>query len=236
MNSDLLNSPVLAPEAASCLCALYSQAEQKGHDGSTYRMDATTRITPGQGIAMAELIAQHKPARCLEIGFAYGFSTLFMLGALLKAKPDARLTSMDPWELTAWHGIGLRKVEEAGAKSMHVWMEEFSHFGLPQLLKARERFDFIYIDGDHRFDAIMLDFFYAEKLLGKNGILVFDDYWMPSTKTAISFIDKNYALQRRETACANIVVYQKTAEDERGWWHFEPFAVDQNKGRSTPKR
>lgn len=51
-----------------------------------------------------------------------------------------------------------------------------SEFVLPKLLEDKEKFDFIYIDGNHTFDAVMCDSLYAHGLINPNGIIVFDDY------------------------------------------------------------
>jgi predicted O-methyltransferase YrrM len=51
-----------------------------------------------------------------------------------------------------------------------------SEFILPKLLEESRSFDFIYVDGNHTFDAVMLDSLYSNRLLKKNGIIVFDDY------------------------------------------------------------
>jgi hypothetical protein len=36
---------------------------------------------------------------------------------------------------------------------------------LPRLCAQHERFDFAFIDGNHRFDYVLVDFFYIDKLL-----------------------------------------------------------------------
>jgi hypothetical protein len=67
---------------------------------------------------------------------------------------------------------------------------------LPQLCMNGERFDFIFIDGRHHFDYVLLDFFYTDKLLKAGCCMMFDDLWMPSVRKACSFIlsNRNYSV------------------------------------------
>ena len=44
------------------------------------------------------------------------------------------------------------------------------------LLKYKNKFDFIYIDGDHRLDAVYQDGINSLKLCSSNGYILFDDY------------------------------------------------------------
>ncbi len=48
---------------------------------------------------------------------------------------------------------------------------------LTQLLNTygENYLDFIFIDGWHTFDYTLIDFFYADKLLRKDGIILIDD-------------------------------------------------------------
>jgi len=51
----------------------------------------------------------------------------------------------------------------------------FSQYILPTF-KVEEKYDFIYIDASHRADDTFVDVYFANKLLKKGGILIFDDY------------------------------------------------------------
>lgn len=51
---------------------------------------------------------------------------------------------------------------------------------LPEFVKKyskKARFDFIFIDGGHYIETIKLDWKYVQKLMDKNTIVVFDDYY-----------------------------------------------------------
>ena len=60
-----------------------------------------------------------------------------------------------------------------------IFKEELSEIALPSLLKEKEgRFDLIFIDGLHSYDQVMLDFYYANRLIRIGGFIVFDDTWV----------------------------------------------------------
>jgi precorrin-6B methylase 2 len=44
------------------------------------------------------------------------------------------------------------------------------------LASLNQKYDFIYIDGDHSYEGVKKDAFAADKLLDPNGLLVFNDY------------------------------------------------------------
>lgn len=97
---------------------------------------------------------------------AMGCSTLAILEALPK---EGYHTSIDPFQ-TATHnygfrGVGVTMVKRAGLADRHRLIEQPNYLALPDLLRAGERFDLIFIDGYHTFDFAFIDFFYADLLL-----------------------------------------------------------------------
>lgn len=70
-----------------------------------------------------------------------------------------------------------------------------SHEVLPRLLEEKKQLDFAFIDGAHLFDYAFVDFFYIDKLLRVNGLILFDDLWMPSIRRVVSFVASNLDYQ-----------------------------------------
>jgi hypothetical protein len=77
-------------------------------------------------------------------------------------------------------------------------------------------FDFALIDGDHRYDAVFVDFFFADMLLEDQGYVLFDDTWMRGIRLVASFIKRNRK-NYRSVACPqrNMIVFQKNGQDDR---------------------
>ena len=85
-------------------------------------------------------------------------------------------------------------------------------------------FDFAIIDGDHKFDSVFIDFYYADLILNQKGYVLFYDSWMQSIQTVCSWIKnnkKNYKLIK--IPINNLIMFQKMGIDNRKWSHFKSF-------------
>jgi hypothetical protein len=163
-------------------------------------------VNPDEGRMLRDLVAQVRPRRTLEIGMGTGLSGLHLCWGLLRAAPapgtnsgaalgngaaDAPLgrhTAIDPFQKGEfWQGIGLALRDQAGATDMFEWIGERDDVVLPRMLAAGEKIEFALIDGDHRFEAAMLDFYYIDKLLPVGGMCVIDDTDWPSVWRVVQF-------------------------------------------------
>ena len=154
-----------------------------------------TSVASESGVLLYNLIRRHNFKNTLEVGMAFGLSTLFMCQAL-NDNGSGLHTAIDPIQSTFWHSIGLLNVERAKLKEVFRFFEAHSYETLPQLYLKGEQFDLAFVDGSHLFDQTLIEFFYIDKLLHVDGYLAFDDIWMPSIRKVISFIlsNRNYEL------------------------------------------
>jgi len=209
-------------------------------------------ITFDAGALLYHFIRAVKPVKTLEIGMAYGMSTLF----ICQAHRDNGLghhTAIDPFQEKTFKSIGLLNVERANLKDILRFYHAPSDEVLPQLCANNEHFDFAFIDGSHLFDYALVDFFYIDKLLNIGGHVAFDDLWMPGVRKVASFVLKNkpYKLVRlpstrstwnrilrtgrrilqnplgRDWALKfvpeNLAVFKKTDNDNRDWKSHRAF-------------
>ena len=128
-----------------------------------------------------------KPKLSIEIGLAYGFSTLFILDAAFHTNAGRHI-AIDPFQDSMWHGIGRQAVKELSFDSKFEHIPETSVTALTDLSKQGAKADYIYIDGAHTFDYALVDFFCSNRVLNVGGILIFDDMWMPAIQKVASFI------------------------------------------------
>jgi predicted O-methyltransferase YrrM len=128
-----------------------------------------------EGAFLAEIIRQVNPATSLEIGMAYGVSTLYICDALVELGHPVRHIVMDPFQSSQWRGIGLRNVKEAGYGAFVELHEERSEFLLPMLVQRGTTIEFALIDGWHTFDQVMVEFYYLDRMLRPGGVVAFDD-------------------------------------------------------------
>jgi len=166
----------------------------------------------------------HSTERSLEIGFAYGFSTVWMLDAL-RSRSNSLHISIDPFEKSQWGGIGLYQVQRLASETRFNWKNDLSIHALSDLIRETAKVDFIFIDGNHRFDDVIVDFYLSDQILKPGGLIVFDDTWMHSIQTAVSFILNNRDYEPVPQSVGNMTVIKKKRNDDRDWTHFNNFRV-----------
>jgi predicted O-methyltransferase YrrM len=209
---------------AQGLRSMYANEPQASEDGALHDMQYAARISMDEGLWIFDACVGRQARRTLEIGLAYGFSTMYFLAAH-HANGGGTHTAVDPWARKGrWQGLGYAKAKLTGMHDSFRFIEKKSAVGLAQLVEAKERFDVIFIDGSHLFDSVMTDFSLAALLCARGGILVFDDTWMPALQKTISFIRANRSdFSPVETPVENIAVFERVGKDERDWAHFADF-------------
>ncbi len=154
--------------------------------GNRHPVHSAIRLACADALYRTGLAQQ--PQMVIEIGMAFGVSTLAILTALEEIGGDGQLISLDPWQAVSWHNCGLAAVERAGLGSRHRLIETFDYLALPELLRATTRIDLAYIDGYHTFDYVLMDFWYLDKLLRVGGLIGFNDCDWPAVHKAIGFV------------------------------------------------
>jgi len=182
------------------------------------REDEVTSVADSQGEVLYRLVKENGLKRTLEVGFAYGKS-----GSYIMSASQSRHVAIDPYQ-ERFQNIGVKNIEKLGLGNNLELHRNFSHIVLPQLLNEQRSFDLIFIDGDHRFDGIFVDFFYADRLLDMGGFIVFHDTWMRSTCMVESFVKKNRTdFKYIRVEDENLGVFQRVGWDNRDWIHFKEF-------------
>jgi predicted O-methyltransferase YrrM len=217
----------LDPAFAHRLQSMYACEPQMGIDGNMHKINCSCRISANEGMAIYELCRKVKPKSTLEIGFAYGFSTIYFLAAI-KANGSGQHTAIDPYEkgmdAGMYAGIGLQNIKELGMEDSFRFIDDFDFFALPNLKREKLMYDVIFIDGNHRFDDIIIDFTLSDYVCSQGGYILLDDLWIPSIQRAIAFIERNRSdYQRITSSDHNLAIFQKTGSDDREWNHFVPF-------------
>jgi predicted O-methyltransferase YrrM len=147
-----------------------------------------SNISAAHANALYNAVLKYKPKVVIEVGMAFGISTLAILTALHELKAGGRLVSIDPGQTLHYHGVGRANVERAGYAAYHTLMESYNYLALPELLQGNTVADFAYIDGWHTFDYTLLDFFLIDKVLKVDGVLGFNDCALPSVRKVLGFV------------------------------------------------
>jgi predicted O-methyltransferase YrrM len=62
---------------------------------------------------------------------------------------------------------------------------------LPQLVAEGLTADAAFVDGSHRFHEVFVDLYFLRKIVRPGGIVVLDDHWWPSVRTAGHYFELN---------------------------------------------
>jgi glycosyltransferase involved in cell wall biosynthesis/predicted O-methyltransferase YrrM len=123
-----------------------------------------------------------RPVRCLEIGSFEGQSANWIVENFC-GHPESSLTCVDPFTGSVEHsdeekeGLFERFTRNTADNALKIRViREASSTALRRLVDSGEKFDFIYVDGDHHRDAVAEDAELAHLLLVPGGLLAFDDY------------------------------------------------------------
>ena len=144
-------------------------------------------ITEKEGEFLYNIILKNKAKNTLEVGCAYGVSSLFICAASSQFE-NYKHTIIDPFQ-KEWQNIGILNLQRAGFNSFEL-IEKLSEIALPQLLEKNKKYDFAFIDGWHTFDHVLLDFFYVNRMMDVGGIIAFHDVDMPSINKLLRYILK----------------------------------------------
>lgn len=181
-------------------------------------------ISPKEAEFMHRWVKDHELKRTLEVGLAFGASAC----SIMSAHPG-RHTCIDPFQETQWKNIGLSNLTSLGFSDRVDFHADFSHTVLPRLLTENQAYDFAFIDGNHLYDGIFVDFYYIDMLLCDHGFVLFHDAWLRGTQLVASFIKQNRE-DYRIIRCPinNMILFQKNGADQRKWDHFREFYTWKN--------
>jgi predicted O-methyltransferase YrrM len=212
------------------LCSLYRGEPQRGCDGELHAINPRIKVSLEEGLWLFEQCKALGAKDTLEIGFAYGFSTLYFLAAHHETGLG-RHVAVDPYEDVEYNGIGRTIVRSLCDEASFSWMKDTSTAVALDLAARNVHFGLIFIDGSHTFEDALSDFSLYARLCEIGGYVVLDDMWMPSVKTVVSFIRANredFSVLRSQDP--NICVLRKKGEDKRKWDHFCPFLAASRTG------
>ena len=142
-------------------------------------------VSEKDGEFLQKIILENKFKNTLEIGCAFGISSLYICAASSQTENYSH-TIIDAFQ-TDWKNIGVLNLKRAGFTSFEL-IENLSEIALPQLLDKNKKYDFAFIDGWHTFDHVMIDFFYINRMLEVGGVITFHDLDMPSQKKLFRYI------------------------------------------------
>jgi predicted O-methyltransferase YrrM len=131
-----------------------------------------------------KLVSQFKPQTIVELGTSLGITTLYL------AAPDSTARVLSLEGNAQLIPLASENISRAGIKNIHIIPGLFSET-LPEVLDTVDTLDFVFLDGDHRFESTVE---YVKMMLPKlhaDSLLVLDDiHWNPDMEKAWKVIQQ----------------------------------------------
>lgn len=174
-------------------------------DERAIRVEVNSHTPYSQGIFLQKIFDEVKPVKSLEIGLAYGISTLFILEKchLNNNKAGCHIV-IEPY---SWGPAALHNINKENLGKYLQIKSSLSHDVLPVMHQNNERIQFAYIDTTKLFDVVLQDFFFIDKILDIGGVVIFDDSNSAGVDMVVRFVN----------TLPNYDVYGRCGVEKRSW-------------------
>ncbi len=151
--------------------------------------EAADSVNPGDRRAVYFLVRHLRPRKVLEIGTHLGASTVHIAAALKNnqrddAQTNYRVTTVDIKDMndrasTPWLQYGARcsPAEMAQRLGLSAQISFVTDRSLEYLASCEERYDLIFLDGDHAPSAVYQELPAALRVLQSDGVILLHDYF-----------------------------------------------------------
>jgi predicted O-methyltransferase YrrM len=141
---------------------------------------------------LRDLLIAERVETVVEIGLAYASSALAVGEALVTVgSPDPRHVIIDPFQDHAYADVGWELLRAAGLDSIAGLVRAWSSVALAELVSEGFVADAAFVDGSHRFHEVFVDLYFLRKIVRPGGLIVLDDDWTPSVRTAVRYYEQN---------------------------------------------
>jgi predicted O-methyltransferase YrrM len=139
-------------------------------------------VNPGDRRALYHLIAHFKPKCVLEIGTHVGASTIYIASALRRFVDGGKLATADIVDVNgpnaAWKSVGMpappaRYISDLGLDGITTFVTRPA----AEMLRTPERYDLIFLDGDHSPLAVYREISAALSILNPVGLILLHDFY-----------------------------------------------------------
>lgn len=153
---------------------------------------ATVTVSRADCDLLRDLLIAEGAETVVEVGLAYASSALAIGEALAAVDPPRpRHVIIDPFQESAWRNVGRELLHSAGLDSIAELMTAPSSIALAQMANDGLVADAAFVDGSHRFHEVFVDLYFLRRIVKPGGLIVLDDAWMPSVRTAVRYFETN---------------------------------------------
>jgi predicted O-methyltransferase YrrM len=141
---------------------------------------------------LRDLLIAERVRTVVEIGLAYGSSALAIGEALVTVgSAGPRHIVIDPFQREAFANVGWDLLCSAGLDPIATLLVDPSSVVLPRLVAEGVVADAAFVDGSHRYHEVFVDLYFLRKIVRPGGLVVLDDDWTPSVRTAVRYYERN---------------------------------------------
>ena len=141
---------------------------------------------------LRDLLIAERVRTVVEIGLAYGSSALAIGEALVTVgSASPRHIVIDPFQREAFSNVGWDLLCSAGLDPIATLLVDPSSVVLPRLVAEGVVADAAFVDGSHRHHEVFVDLYFLRKIVRPGGLVVLDDDWTPSVRTAVRYYERN---------------------------------------------
>ena len=140
-------------------------------------------VNPGDRQALHKLLCGLKPQTVLEVGTHIGASTLYIARALKTLGTSTKVTTVDIVDVNdgdgPWRSVGLNNSPQQFAEQLDC-AEHIQFVKSPcveYMLETNQKFDLIFLDGDHSAAAVYQEVSAALNVLNPDGVILMHDYY-----------------------------------------------------------
>jgi len=146
---------------------------------SVSRIAQRASVAEKYGLLLARLVEEYKPQTIVELGTSLGISTQYMAR---KIGEGGRVITIEGSKACA--DIATKRLSEAGLDNVDVRVGSFDDTYAGVLDEISEA-DFVFVDGNHTYEATKRYFEMTAKKATSKTIIVFDDiHWSPGMSKA----------------------------------------------------
>jgi hypothetical protein len=141
---------------------------------------------------LRDLLIREGVSTIVEVGLAYGSSALAIGEALLTVGgPSPRHVIIDAFQSSAFSDVGWDVLGDAGLHGIATLTQAPSSIVLAELVGSGFVAEAAFVDGSHRFHEVFVDLYFLRKIVRPGGLVVMDDTWTPSVRTAVRYYERN---------------------------------------------
>jgi len=140
---------------------------------------------------LSRMIAHYAYQNCLELGTSLGITTNYLAFGSNRTHPIHTIEASQQVQQIAKEGFAILGYD----KKIEPHLGTFDEV-LPSLLTKVGKLDFLYIDGNHSYEATLRYFEMCKPYLQNDSVVVFDDiYWSPGMTKAWEEIKQDKSVQ-----------------------------------------